>query len=402
MLATLALALVLQDPLPLDREVLRPRFPASPWQALEPAPERVEDPTEGLATVFLSGDRDAWKSSDIAAPYLRARPLPDRWSLGDFRDELREVMDSLERSTRFDRGNGPLLRARLLAELDWTMRDVEARVARAGEESEIDLDAVHGDDLLSDRFQAEQWTLDHEGASYSSDVVFFSSTDTQVILALDLVDPDPGALLAPEPFADFATIEQAIEFRAACARVVEMIAIAILPGLERAAARLASIDAGWTNYLEHGFSQYPWESWANGRLTSFSWTRPPKDQWVLLHPELGFVFDTRSSRSAEVTTALLLHTAGYVRYFGDEREWFTGLSATVSITDDSSYGMGFGPTLHFGHTKLASRVPHVSVGVLWQDFEVGGTEPVLAATLDLWRLVDRGSDALYEARLLQR
>lgn len=400
MILQLVLSLALQAPAALDREVQLPVFPQTPWVQLPPSERRLgEDGPEGLGWVFTNtaGEEHNWRSSAIATPYLTERPLPGVWSLGTFRAELVAVMRMLESSPRFSDGNGPLLRGRLLEELGGLLADVQARVALSGTEGSIDL--AHDDHAFDRRFEpVPAVDFGDGGRIFVSDTVFFPARKTQVILALDRRESEDMEERAV-PFKDYATIEQAVEFRAVCARVVAMLGKALQPGLERAAARLSEIDSGWTNYLEHGFSQYPWESWANGWWTDFSWTRPPRSQWVLLHPELGLILDTRSSRSAEMETALLIHGVGYVHYGGDEREWFVGASATASITDDPSYGWGFGPSVHFGHTRLSSRVPHLSVSLLWQDFEDGDDGPVLAATLDLWRLVDRGSEALYQSRL---
>jgi hypothetical protein len=95
----------------------------------------------------------------------------------------------------------------------------------------------------------------------------------------------------------------------------------------------------------------------------------------------------------------MLHTLGYIHYFGDERSWFLGASATLSFSD-VDHGLGIGPTLHFGSARTHSYIPHVSIGLLWHDFENGPDGPVLGVSIDLMRLFDHdGPMAEYKAAL---
>lgn len=393
MLLTILLAAMPQDPLPLDEALLQPFVPGVEWIALEPGRVELETGFERFGDAFNGDPAQGWKRANTARAWGELDDLAAEPTLGEVRAAVAEVRERLAGSPTFADGNGPRLRAHLLLEIDGVLTHMPAR--GAADDAPLDWEAARA--FVSGRFERETVALLTADESFVTDSMFFPGEPTQVVLRLDR----KPALGASTPVAYYATLEQAVEFRAATARMLAIFGALVQPQLERTAQHLGEIDAGWTNYLEHGFSQYPWESWANGWLTDFAWSRPPRSQWVLLHPELGLVFDTRSSRSAEMEPALLVHGLGYVLYFGDERDWFAGLSATASITGDASYGWGFGPTLHFGHTRLASRVPHVSVSLLWQDFETGGDGPIVAATLDLWRLVDRGNELLYQSRLLR-
>ena len=391
------LAVLPQDLRSLTSELAEPTAPDARWERQEPAPIEGSEAFETFADAFTAETAHAWAGSPRARAYDLQAELPESWSVGELQEQLLILARRVRVTPTFTAHNGELLRSALERELERLFTAIASVAGEVGLETTLEWD--HVSEVVDERFQPAHWSHRDDEGTLVTDTLFFPGEPSQVILRLDRA---AGGLGGSTPFAYFATLDQAVEFRAVCARVTALFSVVVGAQLERTALRLREIDAGWTNYLEHGFSQYPWESWANGWLTDFAWTRPPRDQWVLLHPELGFVFDTRSSRSAQMEAALLVHGVGYVRYFGDTRDWFAGLSATASITGDSAYGLGFGPTLHFGHARIASRVPHVSVSVLWQDFEVGGRDPVLAATLDLWRLVDRGSEALYEARLLRR
>jgi hypothetical protein len=156
--------------------------------------------------------------------------------------------------------------------------------------------------------------------------------------------------------------------------------------MELAAKRLTEIDRGWSNYLEKGFSQYPWEVVLNSRTVGFNWTSPPRRQWIFLHPEAGALIDARASKRASTETGLLVHGLGHLWYFGASRGTFVGLSGTASVSNDPAFGAGAGGTLHWGNTTVHSRVPHVSLSVLWQDYAVGKAGLAIGVSLDFWRL----------------
>lgn len=131
-------------------------------------------------------------------------------------------------------------------------------------------------------------------------------------------------------------------------------------------ALVANADA-WQNYLQRGYPQYPWENLANSWLVSSAWDRAPSGQFVLLHPEPGAVMDVDRADTADLSAGLLVHGLGYLRYFGDDRAWFCGASATGCITGDEGNGFGYGVTLHLGSTRATSTLPHISVGLLYHD-----------------------------------
>lgn len=384
--------------LPAAAQDALPTFPGPEWVALAPDQVKAAADFEQFKDVFEAKPPGAaWESSPVWTEYATLEDLPEALTLEQVRDHLAAVRQRFALSARFESSNGPVLRRRLLAELDRLLGDVEG-LARPAEPASWD----RSKSFISNRFQVTSGDWEVEGEQYGSDVVFFPNRPTQIVLYVDKeVVEDVGGMEVSrwEPDRYYATLDQAIEIRTAVARVQALFGKLSQPAFDRLTQRLGEIDAGWTNYLEKGFSQYPWEAWTNSRLTDFAWSRPPVSQWVLLHPEVGLVFDTRSTRAATTESALLVHGLGYLRYFGDERDWFLGLSASAALTGDEAYGWGVGPTLHVGHTRVHSRVPHLSAGIIWFDFEDGDDRPVLLLSLDLWRLVDQGRDALYQRGL---
>ena len=83
-----------------------------------------------------------------------------------------------------------------------------------------------------------------------------------------------------------------------------------------------------------------------------------------------------------------MHGLGYLRYFGDDRAWFCGASATGCITGDEGNGFGYGVTLHLGSTRATNTLPHISVGLLYHDgVEDDGFQVSLG--VDVLRLLGR-------------
>ena len=282
--------------------------------------------------------------------------------------------------------NGVLLRGALVAELDTVLV-----VLQEPDASPMDVDFQ--------RFVP--WRSDDEPVI--SGMVFFQGSPNQMVLrAIEMLEGPAGISVAGDT-VHYATIDQAIEVRTVCSRMEDIFAEVRGPRLREASRRLSEIDAGWGNYLETGFSQYPWESLLNSTVTQwifgeYSWYEPPDDQLVLLHPEPAVLFDIRSRREASSGSAVLVHGLGYIHYFGTERDWFLGASASASFSDDE-FGVGYGPTLHFDHVRLGSQVPHVSVSLLWHESD-GSDRPAIAVAVDLWRVIGGGGgEALFRSFL---
>lgn len=236
-----------------------------------------------------------------------------------------------------------------------------------------------------------------------SEVVYFEGRPTQIVLRRFKPGTDSAGARSLKTVY-YATPDQAVEIRAVFERLDAIAAKLMTNELHSELIRLSSINRGWKNYLEHGFSQYPWESYFNGYVTPLvfgesSWYDPPNDQVVFMHPEVGVLADLRTRDGASAEMALLVHGIGYIRYFGDENCWYAGASATVSLSD-SDFGLGIGPTIHFGDSGRHSTIPNFSIGLLWHDFDDGGTNPALAITMDLSRLLDKeGPEGVFRAAL---
>lgn len=242
-------------------------------------------------------------------------------------------------------------------------------------------------------------------ARFGTNSAFFAVPDpaNATVLRLERWEPEgPLDLLAadPEQSIYIATLDQAIEYRAIVDQVQSLFAGQVGVAVNQAAMRLAEVNVGWKNYLEHGYSQYPWESFVNSWLPCFTWNSPPDWQLVLIHPEASAVVDARSTQGASLAGSLLVHGLGYVHYFGADRGWFVGASATASITTDSALGWGGGGTLHFGHSAIHETIPHISLSVLFHDTNTGSSGPFIGISADLWRLLDRGgAQGLYKNAL---
>jgi len=156
----------------------------------------------------------------------------------------------------------------------------------------------------------------------------------------------------------------------------------------------------WHNYLNRGYSQYPWESFVNRELWSPTWANPPVQQLVVGHPELGLGFSTKKASAAEIDVTLLIHAVGYIHYFG-EGDYFAGLSGSLFFNGD--HGFGFGPTFHTGCPGLIERFPHLSFGMSWHDVDDDGhffdDSPFLNVSVDLLRLLQPTEETIAKEML---
>jgi hypothetical protein len=339
--------------------------------------------------VFEVAER-SWEQSDIAKAYGPKSDYGKDVSPQGIAGDVQRLIRQLARSTTLvgPAGaieNGTLLRKSLLAELHLLL-DATRSTSNAM-------------DLVSQRFRPVRRLQ----GKVVSGMIFFEGSKTQVVLRQQTMTSGPGGISVPGEAIHYATIGQAIDVRTVCALVEHVFAEVRKAPFERVTARLSTIDRAWQNYLERGFSQYPWESAVNSTITpwifgEYSWYDPPTSQLVVLHPEVGTLLDVRGTSGEGADPALLVHGLGYIRYFGDEREWFLGLSGTASFGDDEA-GIGYGPSLHFGHVKLSSKIPHISLSVLWQDYDKGDKGPILAISVDLWRMVSKGPGEAFRSVL---
>ena len=132
--------------------------------------------------------------------------------------------------------------------------------------------------------------------------------------------------------------------------------------------------ARWENYLDHGYSQMPWESAFNGWAIDppgFPKLGPPSHQWILLHPTAGLEVNTPFN-DMRVNPALNIELAGHIFYTGRDLDNFFGVSAVASLREDLPPGLGF--LLHFRR--------HWSAGLTWRD---QSRDPFIYTSFDLFR-----------------
>jgi hypothetical protein len=328
-----------------------------------------------------------WLMSELAASYGSLEAYTDDVSRDGLAANFKRLVLQVRESESFGVGpNGDLLRASLLRELN-------AAIARVASSSSVPMDAVTTGFGVG--------ALKNEPVVSST--IFFEGKDTQIVLREAAEYDTIGAVKVPVSYYHYATIEQAIEVRTVCS-IVEAVFAGVKEGpLARVYERAASIDRGWTNYLENGYSQYPWEAVVNSVvmpkiLGKYSWDNPPNEQLVFLHPELCTLIDTRAGGDGDTETALLVHGLGYVRYFGEERSWFAGLSASACFSD-ASPDVGYGATLHVDLAGLGMRLPNLSAGAVWFESEDGWGDPVVSVTADFWGLLrtDETRDLFFQA-----
>lgn len=364
-------------------------------RALEVGAVSLPEPNPAEVDAY-SGTGEAWLTEDLRKRYPPKPDAPETAAVMRF--QLQRVQSTLEASTAFKSANGILLRTRLLNELaiiDNALANLDATKPVALQK----LKGLYGLARLSPTASAKATCKD---TKYTTNSLFFqdASSPEQVVLGARAItlQGEPG--LESEvagPLIAFVSIAEASEFRAALQFVNALMSDSLLKAIERTSLRLTQINRKWSNYLEHGYSQYPWEAWINSCGT-LSWDNPPATQWIVVHPELAVIMDGRRIKESSIAPALLLHALG-LAFYGETRSWFLGLSATGAVTSNTGWGLGAGGTLHYGHTKLYSRVPHLSLSVIFFANENAKLGPYFGISADLWRLVSDSSEGLFQKLL---
>jgi hypothetical protein len=356
---------------------------------------------QALGDAYTGGAEERWRGAPGARIYQAMNEEGGPAIVqGEILGRLRALEAGVRASPAFadQRPNGGFLRETLIRELE----AVRARVEMLQEDVELEWNAAK--EFIDARWDRKQSTRVCGDREFATDTLFFGEGDPKSpvglrIVPFDDLDPDvENAIYLADP-------EQAAEFRVVVAEVNSLFLPFRLAALNRTAHRLDEIDEAWENYLTKGYSQYPWEALVNSwrRLNRFSWSSPPTKQFVFLHPEPAMVIDARATEGAALDGSLLLHGLGYIQYFGATRNWFLGASVTGSVTTDEDLGLGVGGTLHFGHSAIQSRVPHVSLSVLFHDTRSGSSGPFIGVSVDLWRLFETaGSEGIYRSALSGR
>lgn len=211
-------------------------------------------------------------------------------------------------------------------------------------------------------------------------LVFFAGTPDAFATYRATSDDRFELLLPPALMRD-------LRLRAEAVRAVLQDFVEPLQG--RAFDAIRRADRRWTNLLEHGYSQYPWESLFNGWVLDFDAFDPPDHQWILLHPTIGFEASTVSLDEITAEEVLNIELAGYVRYFGDDYESYFGGSIAATLRDD--LGPGLGLVLHWDKS--------FSLGVAWHDIDGRGgifDDPYVYMSFDVFRFV-QGAGPRYAA-----
>jgi len=232
--------------------------------------------------------------------------------------------------------------------------------------------------LSFDRFKSE--------SNDSADIVFFKGRGNQIVL---------GYTNAQDELVKLLTEDQALDLRLR-ANTIKM--LEDIPWHESVKANLKAVqhaETRWANYLDHGFSQYPWEAWINGWATPYTVESPPGHQFAVLHPDAALELGPLRTDDATVKETLTLAVLGWIDYYGYAGESFWGISGAMSFRDDM--GLGIGGLLYFGSTA--------SIGVMWHDRNRDAhidSRPFICVSLDLFRLAGvKGGSYLEKTGLLK-
>ncbi|HEY0969648.1 MAG TPA: hypothetical protein VGE02_01590 [Gemmatimonadales bacterium] len=328
-----------------SRAQAQPTGPREPTVTLDCRPASVLSLTDAEIG-------DAWMPYHPGRMLARLRPLADA---GDWRT----MMDSVSL-----RGREALLLAP-----DSLLGRYRAELARTVLlfDRLLDLPPERQSRFMADSVRPTRWQLNQ--SPVTGDVPVFQGADAIVVTAA----------------------MESSERRALCWPAIAMNGLLTM---YRAPARDATVEAlhalagRWDSYIEHSYSQLPWELLVNGLGRSPRSWEPPTAQWVLLHPSVGVEVAGLSRDELVRVDVAVLEVGGYLRYFRDYTRR-VGVSGVATFATDRP--MAVGAYLHLWY-------PQARIGYLVRPRVEGRDRGSVLVSIDLYGLLTDAPAQLKQAR----
>ncbi|MCK5602237.1 hypothetical protein KAR91_10220 [Candidatus Pacearchaeota archaeon] len=283
-----------------------------------------------LPSVYSQG-KDDWKDHNDSRHYDQAiKKYENEIASFEWGEVLRGLAADFEK-TDVNWSEKLEIKQRFQNELDALVDDYTEAIEWAGGENE-----KKGDEILKNfatgRFQA----------NFTAGIIYFSGRNNEIKL-----------------YPDIVTEEQAKDLRYRAETINELLNNFKDEARQKTVSAILKAETRWRNYLERGFSQYPWESFCNGYITTWDIQNPPNHQWILFHPELGVEVNIGGIKQLKAKEVLTVELAGWIQYYGEDLANFWGISGITTIRDD--IGIGFGGIVHLG--------PHFNLGIAVHDVD---------------------------------
>ncbi len=320
---------------------------------------------------------DVQKAVDPRWPSAVLERYADQLARGRHGEVLRALADEMRKVkwpshndlvARFQRRMDSLAAAFAAAEAEAaTSAQASTEAQRDAIKAKLDAKGVGVQSLLPEEYRPSG------GGAGDLVLAFFAGDDADRIVTYRMTSDDKYELLVPRD------LMRDLRLRAESVRAV--LQDFVQPVQTRAFDLIKQADRRWKNYLENGYSQYPWESLVNGKLWKFSAFDPPDRQLIFLHPTVGVEMSTVSLKKLVADEVINVELLGYVAYYGDDHENFLGGSIAASLRDRVKPGIGV--VFHWNRS--------VSVGVSWHDLDDDGNpfndNPFVYLSFDLFRYV---------------
>lgn len=309
-----------------------------------------------VTTVSLAGSVKLIQSQDIPDPVFYEQY--QYWANDDDPRSYESVKK--EFATDLRNGNWAIIFKGLLDDFENTSTDWDGN-EKIYRKFHAELDSLVGV-FLNIYYLKEAAYINHLDKINSAQ--FTESTGDQFIFYFK-PNPNQFVICPDNTFAEcedqpVLTKEQALDIRYRGNTINELLELFTKEPREIILKRIEESHKRWVNFMDNGYTMFPWESSLNAKYLNWTIKSPPAWQIILLHPGLGIqlpmsLVSDFNAIDIRVSQSLYIEVLGILKYRGDFNNNYTGFSGTIVLRDDIGPGIGI-------NTHLSRRA---ALGLNW-------------------------------------
>lgn len=153
-------------------------------------------------------------------------------------------------------------------------------------------------------------------------------------------------------------------------------------------SNLTALAGRWDNFIDGGYSQFPWELALNSHLLRSGDYEPPRVQWLLLHPSIGAEVSGPSAKQLHGRNALVVEGLGLL-WYNTAHTRYVGVSGVTTLESSANATIGLYAHLWF---------PQMAAGYVWRSDPTRERRQAAILSFDLYQFFGRMAPQLKDAR----